>query len=290
MDIAGKSQSINSIKIGVWSNENINACNFNRVSPGSRKIPKNNHKNPWKYRNISTRYNALNFWVSLNVGNVQHLMRSACCVWRALKVFLLIFAHRYHVRTLLLDLGPHELLCGSPSRCSEQSRERSLIYFRKTKQRSAFSCLEREFKQEVEMDGLFDCLLVCVGGCKWNRERRRTDTQRRRCDKSFGKEEKKRGSEAKDRPSHPRAYFLPWCLVVGLPLNLSRDKAVQGIIHLPVPFSISSTLAGTFCPPLKHKIPSVRNSRTYSPLLSPPPPPLFSGLQMHHKKATWVVL
>lgn len=85
---------------------------------------------------------------------------------------------------------------------------------------------------------------------------------------ALGKEEKKRRSEEKDRPSLPCTYILPWCLVVGLPLNLSRDKAVQGIIHLPVPFSISSTLAGTLCPPLKHKIPSVRNSRTYSPLRS----------------------
>ncbi|KAM7366996.1 hypothetical protein PAMP_014926 [Pampus punctatissimus] len=67
------------------------------------------------------------------------------------------------------------------------------------------------------------------------------------------------------------------------------DKAAQGIIHLPVPFSISSTLAGTFCPPLKHKIPSVRNSRTYTPPPPYSPPLLFSGLQMYHRKATFCI-
>lgn len=126
--------------------------------------------------------------------------------------------------------------------------------------------------QEVKLDMLFSCLCMC----RWVQAKQRMrekwkDFHHRTCDESskeLGKEEIKRGSEEKDRSSLPRTNFLPWCLVVGLPLNLSRDKAVQGIIHLPVPFSISSTLAGTFCPPLKHKIPSVRNSRTHSPLCS----------------------
>lgn len=103
------------------------------------------------------------------------------------------------------------------------------------------------------------------------------------CDKSctaLGKEGKKKGSEEKSRPTLPCTYILPWCRVVGLPLNLSRDKAVQGIIHLPVPFSISSSLAGTFCPPLKHKIPSVRNRRTHSPLHS------FSTSSLNYKCTT----
>lgn len=45
---------------------------------------------------------------------------------------------------------------------------------------------------------------------------------------------------------------------------------------------------------LKHKIPSVRNSRTHSPLRSLLLRLLLylllSGLQMHHRKATWVVV
>lgn len=92
--------------------------------------------------------------------------------------------------------------------------------------------------------------------------------------------------EKKDQSS--LVPFLPRSPVDGLPLNLSRDKAARGIIHLPVPFSISGTLAGTFCPPLKHKIPSVRNSGTHSPLRSfspTPTPSLLSGSPTRHGKA-----
>lgn len=68
------------------------------------------------------------------------------------------------------------------------------------------------------------------------------------------------------------AGSFPRRLLVGQPLHSSGDKAAQGIIHLPAPFSISATLAGTFCPlpaALKHKIPSVRNSSTHSSSLVP---------------------
>lgn len=93
--------------------------------------------------------------------------------------------------------------------------------------------------------------------------------------------------------------FFPWCLVLGLPLNLSRDKAAQGIIHLPDPFSFSGPLAGTFCPPpptttpntptLKHKTAPVRNSRTHSPFHAPPHPRLRLRRRPKEKQ-TWAVL
>lgn len=102
-------------------------------------------------------------------------------------------------------------------------------------------------------------------------------------------QEKKKNPREEKGPSNPASHLsLPWCPVVGLPLNLSGDKAAQGIIHLPVPFSISGGLAGTFCPPLKYKMPSVRNSGTYSPLHSLSPLLLFSG-KREEKKGMWVV-
>lgn len=89
------------------------------------------------------------------------------------------------------------------------------------------------------------------------------------------------GDKGRDAYDPPPTYFFPWCLVVELPLNLSRDKAAQGIIHLPDPFSFSSALAGTFCAPphttttphtpaLKHKTASVRNSRIHFSFPAPP--------------------
>lgn len=86
-------------------------------------------------------------------------------------------------------------------------------------------------------------------------------------DSKVEKKVKMEAKEKKYRPNLPLNLFSHGTQLLGC-LYLSRDKAAQGIIHLPVPFSISSTLAGTFCPPLKHKIPSVRNSGTHSLLRS----------------------
>lgn len=94
------------------------------------------------------------------------------------------------------------------------------------------------------------------------------------------------------------AGLLPRHLLVGQPLHLSGDKAARGIIHLPAPFSISATLAGTFCPlpaALKHKIPSVRNSGTHSSSLLPfSHASSSSSSSLDYKcatgKATWAVL
>ncbi len=57
---------------------------------------------------VSSHYNDLTFWVSLDVGNVEHLMSSAR-VWRALKVFRLIFT-RHSVHTCYLISAPQALM------------------------------------------------------------------------------------------------------------------------------------------------------------------------------------
>lgn len=99
------------------------------------------------------------------VGNVKHSMRGTCCVWRALKALQLTFARRYHVRTLLLDLAPYELLYRKPSRCSQYSREWRFYFILTNEAEVNVLNLERELKHEgseTTIDRLFNFWCVIV--------------------------------------------------------------------------------------------------------------------------------
>lgn len=81
-----------------------------------------------------------------------------------------------------------------------------------------------------------------------------------------GKLDRRKEWESLSCTCSPLSPWVPSCWVA---FKFVQGQAVRGIIHLPVPFSISSSVAGTFWPPLKHKTPSERNIETISP------PPLW---------------